>query len=720
MKRIPYYLLTIILFLTGATLSSASQSTDAAKSLAKRIMGDLSESIEFLDTEAGSADRETFMVESRKGKTIIRGSSTSAMAMGLNWYLRYYCNVEISWFSSDSIKLPSSLPVLDSPFTSEARVNKRFFLNYCTFGYTLPWWGWKEWEHLIDWMALNGVNLPLAITGQESVWYRLWSEIGLTDKEIREYFTGPAHLPWHRMQNIDSWQGPLPVSWLVGQEALQKKIVARERELGMKTVMPAFSGHVPKAIKRLFPEADIRSLGEWAGFKGKYSCWFLDPMDPLYARLQKRFLELQEEAYGTDHIYGIDLFNEVTPPSWEPDYLARIGKQVCESLVQADEKAVWLQMTWLFYYKRQDWTSERIQSYITSYPPERSILLDYYCDFQEVWKMTDSFHGVPFIWCYLGNFGGNSMLKGNFKDTHDKIENILENSGQGICGLGGTLEGFDCNPYTFSYVFEKAWSYGKSLTPERYAEELASRRADGSPKAQKAWRILVNKIYNGKGFRSPMTIRPDLKRCEKTAEEKNGYDNADLKTAIELLLESSAIRFDLVNLTRQYLANVCQDELFAYNEAFKSKDLCEMKTIRKRISGIFEDMDKLLSCETSFMLGPWISDARDWGQGYKEKNYYESNARCLITTWGDRDSDLNDYACREWSGLMSSYYAKRWSMFFDLCERSVANGTDFIHDIFNEKVGAFEKKWWSGRKGHFKGTNNLNYKEQVSRIIEKY
>ena len=77
---------------------------------------------------------------------------------------------------------------------------------------------------------------------------------------------------------------------------------------------------------------------------------------PLYSRIQKRFLEIQEEMYGTDHIYGIDLFNEVTPPSWEPDYLARVGRQVCESLVSADKDAVWLQMTWLFYYQRKDWT----------------------------------------------------------------------------------------------------------------------------------------------------------------------------------------------------------------------------------------------------------------------------------------------------------------------------------------------------------------------------
>ena len=310
----------------------ASVSTEAATALARRILGEQCDRIRFQDVSRNKADAEFFTVEDSGGGILVSGTGAPAMAMGLNWYLRYRCKVDVSWYSHDPVRLPSSLPVVGEPFTSEARVANRFFLNYCTFGYTLPWWGWKEWERFIDWMALNGINLPLAITGQESVWYKVWSELGLTDDEIRGYFTGPAHLPWHRMQNIDRWQGPLPVSWLDGQEELQRKIVRRERELGMRTVLPAFAGHVPQAIKRIFPDADIRSLGEWAGFKEPYTCWFLDPMDPLYSRIQKRFLEIQEEMYGTDHIYGIDLFNEVTPPSWEPDYLARVGRQVCESL----------------------------------------------------------------------------------------------------------------------------------------------------------------------------------------------------------------------------------------------------------------------------------------------------------------------------------------------------------------------------------------------------
>lgn len=36
------------------------------------------------------------------------------------------------------------------------------------------WWDWERWEKEIDWMALQGINLPLAFTGQETIWQRVF------------------------------------------------------------------------------------------------------------------------------------------------------------------------------------------------------------------------------------------------------------------------------------------------------------------------------------------------------------------------------------------------------------------------------------------------------------------------------------------------------------------------------------------------------------------
>ena len=40
-------------------------------------------------------------------------------------------------------------------------------------------------------------------------------------------------------------------------------------------------------------------------------------------------------------------------------------------------------------------------------------MLDYFAERTEVWRMHDKFYGQPYIWCYLGNFGGNTVMHGN-------------------------------------------------------------------------------------------------------------------------------------------------------------------------------------------------------------------------------------------------------------------------------------------------------------------
>ena len=364
MKKIYTLIALCAVLCLGCTRTEYEPDIVAMQGLVNRVVPQYAKNIVIERLPSDSVDR--FELESKGRKLIIRGNNANSMAVGLNHYLKYYCLAQYSWFKEEPLEVPATMPRVPEKVSLTARVPERFFLNYCTYGYTMPWWDWEQWEHFIDWMALHGVNLPLAITGQESIWHKVWMKLGLKDEEVRHYFTGPAHLPWHRMLNIDYWQGDLPMSWLNDQEALQKQIVARERELNMKPVLPAFAGHVPQELKKIYPNAKITKLEPWAGYESKYACSFLDPMDPLFVTVQKEFLDQERALYGTDHIYGIDLFNELEPPSYEPAYLRRVAKQVYGTLQKVDPKAVWLQMTWLFFNERDDWTNDRVKAYITA------------------------------------------------------------------------------------------------------------------------------------------------------------------------------------------------------------------------------------------------------------------------------------------------------------------------------------------------------------------
>lgn len=669
--------------------------------LVKRLLPTAKDVFVFNRLDSPDSQKDVFQIESSNGKIVISGDNYISMAVGLNYYLKNYCHTYISWYAADKIKFPEKFPVVPNKIQKTAKVNNRFFLNYCTFGYTMPWWKWNDWERFIDWMALNGVNLPLAITGQESIWYEVWKEYGMSDEQIRSYFTGPAHLPWHRMSNLDKWGGPLPKSWLEFQRDLQTKILKRERELGMKPVLPAFSGHVPEALKKVRPEAKISQLSSWGGFPDEYRSFFLDPLDPLFKEIQQKFLTKQTQLYGTNHFYGADPFNEVAPPSWEPEYLSTVSSTIYNSMKAVDPDATWLQMSWIFYFEHENWTNERIKAMLSAVPQDKMVLLDYYGENKEVWKMTDSFFGKPFIWCYLGNFGGNTMLAGNIDEVEARIENAFSQN-KNMWGIGSTLEAFDVNPLMYEFVFDKVWSDGKTNVTQWIQKWADLRYGNIEETNRKAWEILHRKIYKTPAKLGQATLtnaRPSLTGSGNwTTDSTIDYDNKDLFRAWELLLKNpsytSSYQYDIVNVGRQVLGNHFTVLRNDFTQNYESKDLVKMKENSAKMLELLDDMERLLATHSSFLAGKWINDAKILGgKNAQEQNYYQHNAKNIITTWGMGAQSLNDYANRSWAGLTKGFYKKRWEMFINDVMASVQQNKTFDEKAFNEKVTKFEWGW---------------------------
>lgn len=693
--------LCMLLFFMAVTTVQAEKNEKAAKALTERLIPTVVDHFIFqkIDSDNG---KDVFEIESVDGKIHIRGNSANSMATGLNHYLKYCCKTTVSWYADDPVELPETLPTVPEKIRIKARMDKRFFLNYCTFGYTMPWWQWRDWERFIDWMALNGINMPLAITGQEAIWLHVWKKLGLDEKDIKNYFTGPAHLAWHRMTNFDYFQGPLPDSYLEHQEKLQRAIVTRERELNMKPVLPAFAGHVPEALKKVYPEAKINRMSSWGGFQDKYRSFFLDPLDPLFPVIQKAFLKEQTRLYGTDHIYGADPFNEIQSPSWEPDYLATVSRTIYQTITQVDPDASWLQMTWLFYFDRQHWTGPRIDAFVNGVPKNKMILLDYYAENTEIWKRTESYYGQPYLWCYLGNFGGNTMMTGNLRETGKRIENVYRNGGTNFWGIGSTLESFDVNPFMYEYVFEKAWE--KNIDDDQWITALADRRFGKSdPQIRNAWNELLNKVYIENAFlgQGPLTnARPTLKGSGTwTVNPHTAYKNQDLFRIWELLLQGrdkstrDTYVFDVVNTGRQVISNYFLQVRDHFTNAYERKDSKELLERGMEMTEILSDLDLLLSCHKTFSFGRWIRAAEAFGTTETEKKYYKKNARTLLTTWGEKGQSLNDYANRSWSGLTRSYYAPRWQVFVQDVYQAVKTNKEFDEHAFREKMYELEADW---------------------------
>jgi len=713
------YMLTVTVIATAAINPEPREDVEQAMALARRLAPELGAKVVFHHIEA-EAGKDVFTLESRGGKVIIGGNNANSMAVGLNRYLNKHCKVTVSWYASVPVLLPERLPDVPTAERVTARVPQRFFLNYCTWGYTMPFWQWHDWERLIDWMALNGVNLPLAITGQEAVWYNVWTRLGMSDKQVRSYFTGPAYLPWHRMANIDGWCGPLPKEWLKGQIELQQRIVERERAFNMRPVLPAFAGHVPGALRELFPDADIQALGSWAGFDERYRTYFLNSEDPLYSRIQRLFLEEQTRLFGTDHIYGIDPFNEVDPPSFEPEYLNQVTKHIYESLTAVDPDAEWLQMAWFLYYQRKDYTPERTRAMLTGVPQGKMTMLDYYCEYKEMWRDHEGFYGQPFIWCYLGNFGGNTNVQGRVKEAGERIEQALAECGASLVGIGSTLEGLDVQQFPYEFILEKAWDYGKS--DEQVVNELADRHAGSeNPHARQAWRLLYDQVLNitPGNFAAPLPCSyPTLGKESRSIK----YVPRDLLAVWDALLAqdqvtTDAMTIDLLWVGRQVLGDLFLIEKQAFDDAFMQRDKEAFFAHSDLLYELLSDLDNLGSHHPHATLAHWLQQARDLADSPEVKDYYEMNARRLVTTWG---GSLNDYACRNWNGLMWDYYAKRWENYIRELTIAIFAEKDFDEAAYRNKTDRFQEKWPSSTQEIVQGESDEDILTHCRTLREKY
>ena len=202
--------------------------------------------------------RDVFEIETRDGKVLLCGSSGVAIASGAVPETRLPLRCVLCGASSH---LPDPLPLLEKKSTGSLLFPSATLFNYCAFSYTMAWWDWPQWERMIDWMALNGINLPLAVTGQEAVWHNVYRKLGLSEAEIGQFLVGPAYLPFGWMGCMDGWGGPLPQA---GSEApgTGAEDPGSPTPLGMTSVLQGFTGHVPGALKRIFPSGRLPPVAE--------------------------------------------------------------------------------------------------------------------------------------------------------------------------------------------------------------------------------------------------------------------------------------------------------------------------------------------------------------------------------------------------------------------------------------------------------------------------
>jgi len=672
----------------------------ASQAFVRRVVGDRWASfvVEYIPAVGG---KDVYELESRRGKVILRGSNGLSVGSALNEYLRSYSHSFISWDGVD-LRLPAVLPVVGTRVRRVTSYQYRYYLNYCTFNYSMAWWDWDRWQREIDWMTLNGINMPLAISGEEAVWQKVYRELGFTDTELQRFFCGPAYFSWFWMGNLDGWGGPLPQHWMDTHFLLQKKILAAERSMGMKPVLAAFTGHVPPDFARHFPLAKVKKTNWGAGFEDVY---ILDPSDSLFAVIGKRFIEEQTHSYGTDHFYSADTFNENQPPSNDSSYLSAISKKVYTSMALADPRAVWVMQGWMFHYAASFWGNTQIKALLNAVPDDHMILLDLYSESHPVWNRTNAYYGKPWIWNMLNNFGGNTFLWGRMEAVATGPSGALHDPASGrLSGIGLTPEGIGENPALYQLMLDNVWRDSALSVSAWLSGLLGARYGVVNGDALMAWQILVLTVYAGGlgegGPESIIVARPTTEVWADRVRTKLDYQPRDLAKAWGLLVRAAdslgsgdGFRYDLVDVTRQVLADYAMPLQQRCVLAYLQHDFARFDSCTARFLDLMDDLDVLLATRREFLLGRWIGDARRCGVTAAEADLYEKNARDLITLWGDKESGLHEYSCRQWSGLIKDFYKPRWEQYFVFLRQNMERGERMEETSFEQAIKDWEWKW---------------------------
>jgi len=666
-----------------------SQAVRVAGELLQRLIPDHRDAFVFEWIEADSG-RDVFEIESLHQQIVIHGNNAVSMAMGLNWYLKYKAHADISLFGTQ-LNLPPELPPVREKIRRVSREKYRYMLNYCSFGYTMAWYDWDQWENLIDWMALNGINMPLAVTGQEAVWREVGLHLGVDD--LTDFFAGPPYLPFSWMGCLDSWGGPLPQNWIDSHTELQKKILARERELGMTPVLQGFTGHIPPAFVKKYPHSNVQKI-KWI----EWETYILDPLDPLFKKIGALFLEEQEKLYGTDHLYAADSFIEMTPPSGETDYLRDLARAILAGMTGQDPQAVWVLQGWTFFNQKQFWTPERLETFLTAIPNEHIILLDLFCEQTEMWNQTRAFYGKPWLWCNIQTFGATVDMHGPLNRINKRLERarISTERGERI-GLGFVNEGFEGNPLVYEYLTELAW-HDRAVNLEKWlADYVLARYGLPDENLHKAWTCLLESVYSDwprSGTFQSVNRFPRL-----NLPDGPPFDTKKTAQAWQLMIgaadkfkDTKTFAYDLVSMGIQVLADYSYRIQKDMLRAFADRNLPEFDRTSVQFLTLFDDSEQLASTHRQFLLGSWLADARRWGETAAEQDRQEWNARRILTVWGS-GNNIRDYSRRNWSGMFSTFYRPRWEKFIEAMKYALITGTVFDEDKTTQTLLDWERAW---------------------------
>ncbi len=754
--------MTVTLVYTEATII---ENPAAVVALANRIGGEgTADKFKFVHDPSLNSKQEVFVLDTESNKIVIKGTTISAITTGLGWYLNHIAKVNIAWNSLNEttakggayIDLSAIALPLPTKETHVSDAKYRYYLNTCTFGYSMTSWTWKRWQQEIDWMALHGINMPLQLVGMEEVWRKFLTmeeggkrKYGYTDEAAKAFVAGPAFIAWWAMNNLEGWGGTAAGSksgynnlagaggvqddaWYARQAKLAKQIVDAQRALGMQPVLPGWSGMVPTNFEDKSGYATRGNGGKWAG----------DFVRPLllntsigagkYAEIAADYYACLKEVMGESQYYSMDPFHEGGGAGTMEDY-----KALYAAMEVAKPGSQWVIQQW-------QWSATQKYS-LTAVPAGKLIVLDLFSDGSPAFDGYNGYAPQDAVFCAIPNFGGRSGLMGRLQNVTD---NYFKFKGKyaSIKGIGTAPEAIEQTPVTYDLIYQLPWMNGQKPDVAAWVDNYAvARYGKDNAVVKEAWSLLrqgpLN--YGADGIQGPVedvwAARPNLNANQASYWGKtltnagHVYTPARRQMLIdavyklidqedELALADGSIyksnyNYDLVEFGGGVMADYAYDLLLGIKAAKNAEGTSGATYIARRDAflQLILDMDAFRGTNLNFRLGKWTQEARAAageveGATTATPDWYEyNNARTILSTWSSPGTNLNDYSYRSWQGLLKDYYYKRWKYYFD----NNCNGGQYEY---------FEWNWAHGKEHYVgqTGFSNVDLTEEQDGHTSKY
>jgi hypothetical protein len=669
-----------VLAMVGSVLTAASAAqaaapnpqdgpgTEPARQAIERLAPQLADRFVLHRKDFGGSDG--FTIGTDRGMVSLAGNTNASLISAFSRYLEDDANGQIA---RGPDHIPNSAPPPRQTSTVTSPYKYRYINNFTVAGYTSPNWDWTQWQAELDQLAAHGVNMALVTVGQEALWVDTFKEFGYSPTEVRNWIVPTSHQPWQWMGNIEATNSGLTSELIERRAALGRKVIDRMRELGITPVLPGYSGIVPPGFADRNPGAHVVEQGQWNG--QRRPDW-LDSSSDDYQAVAAAFYAHQRERFGITHAHAVDLLHEGGATGGVP--LSDAAQGVQRAMRTADPGYLWV---------IQAWQANPRKELIDALDDDRLLVLDLT---HGQWQGTDAFHGAPWAWGELGNFGGRLGLFGHMDQIAQDLPAAATSPSRGrLSGIALMNEGLEQDPIVEQLWSRMSWQRNPVDLDQWVTSYVRARYGRTDPQTLEAWQLLLTVAYSVNDSRradSVLNAHPDLNATRAAQRQPNRlpYDPTDVEHAWHLMLDVAprmrqvpTFQHDLVDVTRQVIVNRGRVILPEVKASYEAGDLNGFRDRSADFLRLMDLEEQILSTRFEFMFGPWVDQAASWGTTNAETDTLVSSAKRLLTIWSltrPGFENLTEYANRDWAGLISGYYKPRWVSYFASLDTALQTG----------------------------------------------